>query len=282
MTHHSRYDLPNYSVWKKTRKHRCQEWNSYEAFIADMGVMPSNCQMLVRYNEEMPYSKENCKWGRKVDQYNIRRELKYVGNTYGSWTVLEICKDTGGVGNRPMALCECKCGKKLKISTAVLESSHRNACQSCAETVHGMSGTPTHCSWKNMIDRCYNPNNKRYHRYGGNGVTVCARWLEPNGIGFLNFLTDMGIKPEGKTLDKDKIKPGNKIYCKEFCCWLTPQEQNRHKCDTRLTEQQVIEIRKLIQNGSTKNYIYDLFPSIHRNTLDAVISNRSWKNISSV
>jgi hypothetical protein len=46
-----------------------------------------------------------------------------------------------------------------------------------------------------MIQRCTNPNHKEYPRYGGRGITVCDRWLEPNGDGFLAFLYDLGSRP---------------------------------------------------------------------------------------
>ena len=42
-------------------------------------------------------------------------------------------------------------------------------------------------SWSGMKNRCYNPNNARYHRYGGRGITVCDRWKDS----FENFYDDM-------------------------------------------------------------------------------------------
>jgi len=38
---------------------------------------------------------------------------------------------------------------------------------------HGMKGTVEYTTWRNMKDRCYNPNADSYPRYGGRGIHVC-------------------------------------------------------------------------------------------------------------
>ena len=79
-----------------------------------------------------------------------------------------------------------------------------------------------------MVSRCSSPSNPNFKYYGAEGVSVCDRWVISKGGSFENFLNDMGPKPEGKWLDKDKIGDG-KLYSPKTCCWLSPKEQMEYR-----------------------------------------------------
>jgi hypothetical protein len=82
---------------------------------------------------------------------------------------------------------------------------------------HGYYGESIYNIWRQMIQRCENPNSKDYHYYGGRGIRVCERWQS-----FLGFLCDMGMRPYGLTLDR--LDP-NGNYERSNCRWATRQEQ---------------------------------------------------------
>jgi len=94
---------------------------------------------------------------------------------------------------------------------------------------------PTYVSWRCLIGRCTNPSYDNYKMYGGAGITLCPKWLD-----FDAFVSDMGDRPVGKTLDRIDT---TKSYTKDNCRWATHSEQqSNRKCAMLLT-----------YNGITKN-----------------------------
>ena len=97
----------------------------------------------------------------------------------------------------------------------------------------GRKRSPTYSSWQAMLTRCNSPSHSSYANYGARGVRVCARWDPRQGGSFVNFLQDMGERPEGMTLDKD-TKGDGLLYSPETCVWATPAQQSRHTRATQL------------------------------------------------
>ena len=87
----------------------------------------------------------------------------------------------------------------------------------------GLSKTPTYLSWNAMRRRCRlglsgeRPNYK--------GISVCARWEI-----YENFVEDMGIRPEGTSLDRINPHQG---YTSENCRWVDASTQQRNKRNNR-------------------------------------------------
>jgi hypothetical protein len=92
---------------------------------------------------------------------------------------------------------------------------------------------PDYWLYASMKKRCYCKTNAAYHSYGGRGITVCDRWLMPRGIGFRNFVSDMGPRPDGMTLER---KDNNLAYGPGNCIWATMKDQgNNRRTNIRIT-----------------------------------------------
>lgn len=130
-------------------------------------------------------------------------------------------------------VCQCDCGVTIEVRGTNLRSGKTKSCgclkaERMSEGIgksHGMYGTRENKSWSTMIERCTNPNSKSYSDYGARGITVCDRWMK-----FENFFADMGIRPEGKTLDR---KENSLVYFPENCKWSTSKEQQNNRRNSR-------------------------------------------------
>lgn len=133
-----------------------------------------------------------------------------------------------------MVDCLCDCGNiKLGLIRSNVVSGGTKSCgcmriqlMSEASKTHGNYKHPLYKVHKNMVFRCYNENHKSYENYMKRGIKVCDRWLEPDGEGFLNFLEDMGERPDRMSLDRIDVN-GN--YTPENCRWEIGAKQAWNK-----------------------------------------------------
>jgi hypothetical protein len=85
-------------------------------------------------------------------------------------------------------------------------------------TISKNGRSKTYISWAGMFRRCYDEKTKKFLRsYRDKGIIVCERWFK-----FSNFLSDMGERPQGMTLDRIN---NSGHYEKNNCRWATPRQQ---------------------------------------------------------
>lgn len=156
--------------------------------------------------------------------------IDLTGSRFGRLVTLRY------VGGRRMSwACACDCGKNSHVPGANLRKGKTSSCgclkaQKLAaglHTLHGIYGTRAAKSWMAMIQRCTNPNDTSYARYGGAGITVCDRWRS-----LATFVADMGQPPEGMTLDRWPDQKGN--YEPDNCRWATPRQQAENRSTTNI------------------------------------------------
>lgn len=150
-----------------------------------------------------------------------------AGEKYGRLTVLYQLRFTPKRAAR--AVVQCDCGAVKSVIQSQLRNGRTISC-GCARRenfiartrTHGLTDSTTYGSWRAMIARCTNSNDKSYPLYGGRGVKVCDHWKT-----FANFLADMGTRPDGKTIDRFPNKDGN--YEPGNCRWADAFEQSRNR-----------------------------------------------------
>lgn len=149
-----------------------------------------------------------------------------IGGRFG---MLRVTGRAGSQNRKRTWHCVCDCGGKTIATTGNLNSGNSKSC-GCekrdawirARTSHGQSKrTRAYTAWANMLTRCTNKNDPRYPRWGGRGITVCARWRK-----FENFYADMGDPPPKYSLDRinndGNYEPGN-------VRWANTQTQNDNR-----------------------------------------------------
>lgn len=158
-----------------------------------------------------------------------------AGERFGKWVAISL--HPVRKNKRTLWLCRCDCGTEKAVLTCHLVSGRSKACLSCKPKgeasprfKHGSTKHPLYYSWRNMLDRCRNPNNEDWHLYGGKGVTVCAAWAKD----FLKFVEDMGPKPTSPH-SIDRID-SNGNYEPQNCRWATAKQQARNMSRNRHVE----------------------------------------------
>ena len=151
------------------------------------------------------------------------------GETFGMLHVVQRAEDHYYPSGRHdvQYLCKCDCGNTINVLGIHLRSGHTVSCgclraKTARETMttHGQTGTRLHNIWKNMLERCTNPNHKNYLIYGGRGINVCDEWSSSFEV-FFEWAVNNGYD-DTLSLDRANVDMG---YNPRNCRWITQKEQ---------------------------------------------------------
>lgn len=148
------------------------------------------------------------------------------------------------------SVCRCECGVVTVVSCSNLKRGMSRSC-GCLKRelaskrlkvtgekhptfqhgfgIKGKTEALVKCWWA-MHDRCKNPKNKAFHRYGGRGIEVCEEWSSVEAFG--RWALSNGWQ-KGLSLDRVNNE-GN--YEPENCRWTTNKVQSRNTSRTTFVE----------------------------------------------
>lgn len=171
-------------------------------------------------------------------------------------------------------LCECECGTRKEVTYSNLITGRAKGCFKCREykkrgrDLSKKSYHPLFKVYSGMLNRCYNPKNKFYYRYGGRGIKVDERWLGDNG--FYTFISDMPVRPGGHSLDRIDNDKG---YSKDNCRWATAKEQSNNTTKINFSHSKDYDIvsylrwlgfKPVIQRDGKENFIDNDYLRLNR------------------
>jgi hypothetical protein len=204
-----------------------------------------------------------------------------IGNRYGR---LIVIKDSGKRSKNNYVLweCRCDCGKVTVVRSGKLREGVTTSCgctrnenskkqvrimiQKNIRHGHSNGNRREYIIYHNMMDRCYNENNRAYKDYGGRGIYVVNGWHD-----YISFYNDIGPIPIGFTLERinnDGPYPPDNVRL------ATQYEQNRNMRSNKWVEINginmiVTDAILLLPIGRTQFYRYMKRHNLtHQETID--------------
>lgn len=181
------------------------------------------------YNEFLEECKRRKEKQQKEKKAKEKEEIdKELGKKYGRLKVIEIIKPKKGLTKWR---CKCDCGNEYIGIGKNIKYGNIKSCGCIAKELeeNAIVYKRIYKVFRGMIDRCYNPNNKNFKKYGGRGITICEEWKK-NPREFIEWAYENGYDEKAKkrecTIERIDVN-GN--YEPSNCKWVDMKMQAKKR-----------------------------------------------------
>lgn len=159
--------------------------------------------------------------------------IDLTGQRFGRLVVLSFAEKKN---RRMMWNCICDCGNKVVVCGTDMRSGNTQSCgcqrkENFNHKKHEKHNTRVYRIWKGIKSRCFNPNRKGFHHYGGRGITMCDEWKD-DFQAFYDWAMSHGYE-DNLTIDRIDVN-GN--YEPLNCRWVDSFTQGTNKSDVVFVE----------------------------------------------
>lgn len=154
-------------------------------------------------------------------------EKEFIGKKFSKLTITSVFIEFKNGKNRRMAKCSCDCGETCakNLYNVLYGTTTSCGCKKRGTRKHGLSEHTLYKVWVSMKDRCYNPSNASYHRYGKRGIKLCKEWRH-NPEAFIEWSINNGWK-KGLTIER---RNNDGDYDPNNCSFIPKSEQTKNFC----------------------------------------------------
>lgn len=191
-----------------------------------------------------------CYWREVINASQEKRRKDLTGQTFNYLTAIRWFDKTKN--NIAIWECKCICENITYVRSTRLENGEIKSCgckrselNSESKTIHGFSPKgnqhPLYDRLCKILQRCNDPSNPSYERYGGRGIKVGEYWnsLTKESIeDFIQYMEDLypnvyDLLKEGLHIDRID---NDGDYEKGNIRLIKPKQNNRNKRDTVMVE----------------------------------------------